>query len=385
MSHYETDQIFQVAHQLMPMSNRVGPVVKFTSSALVTKTTIYYLSGATPQETKCVLTALTLCGKSTDTIISKWQSWVCTWSCVVFPELVPALKSNLSPSEYVLEAFTPEFVAECKAAVVAQGAETTARDMFVAFPPSLPKASAFPINADLAGVAALESLYQYYAMMVFILGKSLNPESMVSISSRRPEALMRKANSRRGEYILIGNGRIASENYGRVQGGWVRSTGPRKIIIAHLAALYAAPDKPETLDPIVVNMDMLRNAGQSYIFYIHELVVAHPWAIKEIHPLRAAWTHYMNIVNILTAQPPHLIPFYKMMMQDSNRDVRRKDIEPLIGVAIFYASQTRPNMHRYRIAVESTDVIAMFVAKAKEKGHAMKEVNNQATIETLAV
>lgn len=374
-----------VLNRFMPVEVGNGPSVRFSTNALVGKVTIYHLVAATESETKSVMAALTLCGRSMDSAASKWQSWVCTWSCLVFPELVSVLKAQLTTNEYVFVELPREFVQACYQAVVDQGNEATSGDKYLAFPPGLPSGGAFPVNVELAQTANLESLYQYYAMLVFILGKSLNPDTAVAISTRRPEALMRKANSRRGEYILQGDGRIPSENYARVQSGWVKSTGPRYRIVAHLANMYASSERPEALDPIVVNMDMLRNSGQSYIYYIHELVTAHPWCVIDIHPLRATWKYYVRILNVLQTQPAHIVPFYKMMVQDSNKDVRRKEIEPLIGVAIFFASQTRPKMNQYRIAAESRDVIEMFVRKATEKGYEMKQISNQATIETTTV
>lgn len=377
--------IEQTLTRFMPNEIASNNIVQFSTNALVNRIPIYYLLGATDSETKAVMTALTLCGRSTETNAAKWQSLVCTWSCVIFSELVTMFRNQLTTKEYTLEPFPPEFVQECYAAVRAQGSQETAGDKFLSFPPGLPSASAFPMNVELASTVNLESSYQYYAMLVFILGKALNPDVLVSISTRRPEALMRKANSRRAAYILQGDGRISTENYARVQAGWVRSTGPRILIVQHLANMFASPGRPEILDPIVTNMDMCRNSGQSYLYYIHELAVAHPWCILEIHPLKATWKYYVRIVSVLTAQPPHLMPFYKMMMQDSNKDVRRKELEPLIGVAIFFAAQTRPKMHQYRVTAESKDVIQMFVTKAAEKGYEMKQVSNQATVESITL
>jgi hypothetical protein len=369
----------------LPVGRGPGPVVKFTTSATMMQTPIYYLSGATPSEQMAVMTALTLCGKSIDTSPTKWQTLVSTWSCIVFPELVALLRSSLNTNEYRLEPLDTAFVKSCYDAIKDQSNPATVGDKFLSFPPGLPAASAFPINVALASTVSLESSYQYYAMLVYIMGKSLNPESRTAIATRRPEALMRKGKSRRAEYILQGDGRILTDNYGKIQGGWIRAAGPRKVIVNHLAALYASPASPEILDAIVVNMDMLRHSGQTYIVFIHELVTAHPWAVTELHPLRASWRYYSRIVHILAEQPRHLVPFYKLMMQDLDKDVRRREIEPLIAVATFYAGQTRPKMYQYQIDPGCGEVVRSFAEMAATKGYTLKQITNQATTETTAV
>jgi len=379
------ENVQSVLDLLMPVAKTAGPSLRFTTSATVDQIPIYYLISPTVRQQKAVMAVLTLCGRSMEETSSKWQTFVCTWSCIVFPELVSTMKSKLSTNEYRFEPFTADFVEECTQAIQRQGKKETVGDVFLTFPPGLPSANAFPVNVQLASTASLPASYMYYAMLVFIMGKSLTAESITAISTRRPEALMRKAKNRRAEYILQGDGRISTDNYSRIQGGWVKSTNPRKIIVNHLAIAYAAEDTPEILDPIIVNMDMLRHANQTYLIYIYELVVAHPWCVTDLHPLRAAWQYYRKIVHILNAQPRHLVPFYKLMMQDQDKDIRRREIQPLIAVAVFYAAQTREKMNQYRIDPGCAGVVQDFAQMAAAKGYSLKQVSNQATTETSAV
>jgi hypothetical protein len=330
------------------------------------------------------MAVLTLCGKSTDDNPIHWQTFVVTWSCVVFPELVEKLTEANHAKDYTYHVFDDDFIESCVAACMSQGDDATAGDVFVTAPRGLPTISTIPVNADLVNGSSIEGLHVYYAMLVFIMGKSINADNLAAISTKRPAALMRKRQIATAEYILLGDGKVSEDNYRKVQSGWARSTRPRMVIVPHLAALNAASTKSENLDSISVNMDMLRNAGQSYVYYIHELLVACDFCV-EIPALRSSFYHYVKMVHILAAVPDYIRPFYKLMMQDASKDVRRRDIEPLIAVATFFAAQTRKSMKQYRVSEDAAPVIKAFRDLAVAKGFSFQDVSNQAVTETTAV
>jgi len=347
--------------------------------------TVYYLPmAATDRQRRAVMAVMTLGGRSSEPTPSKWQSWVITWSCLVFPELIAELKNDALAVDYQYEEFSATFVTECVDAVMAQGSARTAGDKFVSCPTGLPTTTLIPFIVDIVAAASGEGLYAYYAMIIFIMGKSLSPQNVQSISSKRPAAIIKKRSLNAAEFILTGDGKISPDNYRKIQSGWVRSTRPRIHVVKHLATLVASPNRSETLDPIVVNMDMLRNAGQSYIFYVHELLVACDWCI-EIPALKSSFYHYARMVKILAAQQDWIRPYFKLMMQDSTKDVRRRDIEALIAVATFYAAQTRKSMKQYRISEDARPVIIAFKELAAKKGIIFHDIANQATTEVTAV
>lgn len=358
---------------------------KFTTMSMRQTINCYYLpTSATDRQRRAVMAILTMCGRSNDDLPSKWQSWVITWSCICFPELVQTLRENHAMVDYHYEEFSPGFLDECISAIMAQGNEDTAGKTFVTLPPGLPNVTLLPVTPELASSSTVEGLYAYYAMVVFIAGKSIGPENVQAISTRRPMAIIRKRDLQISEYILVGDGKMSSDNYKKIQGGWVRSTQPRIVIIKHLAVLAAADNRSEILDPIKVNMDMLRNAGQSYIFYIQELLISCDWCI-DIPALRAAYYHYSKMVHVLTSQPVYLQPYYKLMMMDQTREVRRKDIEALIAVATFFAAQTRRTMRQYRVNEDTRSAVLAFQEMARQRGLTMDDISNQATTESSVV
>jgi len=372
--------------KLIPTSTLARNVIPtFATQAPRQAIPIYYLQSAvTDRQRKAVMTCMTLGGRCTEVRPTAWQSWVLTWSVLCFPELVKKFSDDTSAVDYTYVPFSEAFVNSCVEAIMAQGDEATAGDKFVTFPDGLPNTAVVAVNIELAEAGNTEALFAYYAMIIFIMGKSLSVENITSISTRRPDALMRKRQLHAYAYILTGEGRIHSDNYKHVQSGWIRSTRHRITIVQHLARLNAAPNRSEILDSIAVNMEMLRNANQSYLFYIHELLTACPWAVS-IPALRNSYYHYIRMVNILAEQDEYIRPYYKLMMQDAAKDVRRRDIEPLIAVATFFAAQTRKTMNQYRINEGTFQTIVAFRNMAVAKGHTFEEIPNQLTTETAAV
>lgn len=371
-------------NKLMPIDPVPHAAPRFVTNAIQLSVPIYYAVNASERQMKSLMSVMTLCGKSTDTSPVNWQTWVLTWSCLVFSELVGAIRDS-NFADYRLVPFTVEFMDECVNSILAQGTTATAGDRFLTMPPGLPSTTTTPMTASVAGAASSpEGLYAYYAMLVFIMGKSITPDTVTAIGSKRPDALIRKRKLFKSEYILTGDGRVAQENYGKVQSGWVRSNGPRVIIVKHLAALYASPNHPESLDAVVVNMDMLKNSGQSYLFYIYELLVACEWCLA-IPALAAEYRHFSRMVNVLTRENVHIQPFYKLMMQDNTKLIRRRDVENLVAVSIFYAGQTRPSMKQYRVSPEARPVLQEFIRMARDRGMTLREITDQSTIEATTI
>lgn len=330
------------------------------------------------------MACMTLCGRCTDSRPNAWQSWVLTWSALCFPELIKQYQDTTAAVDYRYEQFPESFVESCVSAIGAQVDESTAGDRFVNFPPELPNAAVVPVTIQLAEAVNLEALYAYYAMIVFIMGKSLSPENLVAITTRRPDALIRKRALHAYAYILTGEGQIHPDHFPHVQSGWIRSTQLRIVTVRLLARMNASPDRSELLDVISVNMEMLKNANQSYLFYIHELLTACPWAVK-IPSLRSPYYHYCRMVVALSEVEDYLRPYYKLMMQDAAKEIRRRDIEPLISVATFFAAQTRTTMNQYRINEGTFPTVVAFRTEALKRGFEFGEIQNQLTTETAAV
>nr|WKE35285.1 hypothetical protein [Plasmopara viticola lesion associated mononegaambi virus 8] len=374
-----------VLHQLIPGGTQKSTVPSFTTLSPHQSIPVFYLaSNVTDRQRKAVMLCMTLCGRCTDDRPTAWQSWVLTWSALCFPELIQQFQSNTSAVDYRYETFPISVVESCVQAIQAQMSEETAGEQFVSLPAELPNAALVPVTIELAEAMNIEALYAYYAMIVFIMGKSLTPDNISAITTRRPDALIRKRSLGQYAYILTGAGQIHPDHFKHVQSGWIRSTQLRIVTVKLLARMNASPGRSEILDVVCVNMELLKNANQSYLFYIHELLTACPWAI-ELPSLRSPYYHYCIMVLELVSVEEYLRPYYKLMMQDAAKTIRRRDIEPLIAVATFFAAQTRSTMNQYRIDQGTLPTVIAFRTAALKRGYEFTEIQNQLTTDTAAV
>jgi len=372
-------------HALIPMKASTSAIPSFTTMAPRQSIPVFYLTtAATLREYKAVMLCMTLGGRCSDDRPTAWQSWVLTWSALCFPELVKKYQDNPAAVDYRYEPFGKEFVESCVKAVEAQMSEETAGDKFISFPADLPNAALVPVTIELAEAMNHEALYAYYSMVVFIMGKALSPDNIVAITTKRPDALIRKRSLHRFAYILTGAGQIHPDHFKHIQAGWIRSTQLRIVTVKQLAIINASPNRSELLDVVCVNMEMLKNASQSYLFYIHELLTACPWAVT-LPSLRSPYYHFCRMVMVLAGIEDYLRPYYKLMMQDAAKEVRRRDIEPLIAVATFFASQTRSSMNQYRIHEATFPTVIAFRTEALKRGYEFTEIQNQLTTETAAI
>jgi hypothetical protein len=115
---------------------------------------------------------------------------------------------------------------------------------------------------------------------------------------------------------------------------------------------------------------MLEYSGAQSIFYINQLLQALPW-VSRLPILRASYNSYAQSVRNLHTQPSWYKPYYKLASGDSTRLFRRRDIDPLIAVAIVWARQTSPNLSRFTIAANMTFVLTTFAEGCREHGVAM--------------
>jgi hypothetical protein len=370
---------------LLPHNVGTSAAINYNPSGLKQTVTAYYFAdGMTDREKRCVLAALTLCGRAADIRPDSWQSFVLTWSFCCLPDLVSVCRNDTTIVDYVFEPFSREFIDSCVEAVMAQAVEETAGEKYLYFPAHLPNASTVAMTPDIVDASQVEGLYAYYAMIIFIMGKSLSPTNIAAISKNRPDALMRKRTLEASRYILTGEGKIDPGNYRFVQSGWIRSTRPRIAIVQQLAKLNASEGRSEIFDSISVNMDMLKNSGQSYVYYINELLIACPWCLH-IPALRSSYAYYVRMVNVIASHPVSFQPFYKLAMQDAAKTVRRRDVEALIGVSTFYAAQTRKSMNLYRVSEGILPVVKAFRLLAESHGIVFEDIANQQVTDTTAV
>lgn len=356
-----------------------APGLRFTS--VRQSIPIYYApEGSTPGAVRAVWAALTLCGKSDDDRPQAWQTWVFSMAALAFPDVIRMIRHDGAAVDYVLTPFPEQFIVSATDAVRYHAADQDG-PTFVTFPADLPDASTIPHTKELVSASELEGLYAYFSMTVFILGKSVGPDNLTALTENRPNAIIRKRGLEGCAYILTGDGKIDPKNYNHVKSGWVRSTRPRIQTIRLLAALVDTDQRSEIYDSLVINMTMLKNANQTYLYHIHDVLRACPWSL-EIPAVAAAYSNYARMIREIHAEPSYYRPYYKLAMQDASKHVKRRGLEALIGIATAFAFQTNKSMNKYRIPEGSIHIVDQFLAMGRARGLQFKALEDQQMTDT---
>jgi len=352
-----------------------------TQSMGISVTIYRWPDNTTDRQKKAVLTCLTLCGRCIDDRQTAWQTLVLSWSVLCFPEL-GGIIAALRARDYVLLDLPKDFIDACLAAIVSFMGDTTPTDSItVQFPHPLPQAGLLPVSSELAECAFMEGLYAYYSLIVFLMGKNITDQNRIAITDKRPNALIRRIKTEKARYILTGDGRMGDECHTLINGGWIRSTGPRMSIVKHFAQLMPVRSQQMSTEILGVMFSMMEYSGAQAVYYINQLLIAHPW-VSRLPIFRASFHSYSESVRALHHQPHWYKPYYKLAMHDSTKLFRRRDLDPLIAASIVWARQTNPTLARFTIAANMQAPIDAFVRAARERGVEITVPDNQEVITT---
>lgn len=376
-----------VLNQVDPLHAGSSTVPKISLATVHHDIPIYYPpAGTRPGAIRAIWTALTLCGRSDDARPKAWQTFVLSMAVVAFPDLLPVFRQDVRNVDFVLTPYSEAFVSDCSRAIVHHSTQRAETDKcYVNFPAGLPEASTIEHTSQLATSAEQEILFAYYSMVVFILAKTVDKDNEIALTQNRPMAIIRKMNLTSDNYLLMGEGKVPPRNYGNVRSGWIRSDNPRVLIIRYLAILVGTEAKSNIYAGLVMNMQLMKNANQTYIYHIYSVLRACPWAL-EIPSVVGAFSEYVKMVKKIHEQPDWFRPYYKLAYQDMAHDVKRRGLEPLIAIATTFQAQTNPSMNKYRIPRGCAHVIEQFIKVAAKHNVEIRAVEDQQTAEvTLAI
>lgn len=343
------------------------------------KIPIYHMGPLADDSTRRLLMmALTLCARCLDPRNSAWQTFFASYSILALPQLYELFRKAPLGQDYVLELYPTTFIDDIKSAVRAHATVETSGDQFITFPDALPNATLIPFSDDLVAASTPDGLLAHFAMYIFLLGKSNATDSMVAITVNRPRALIRRNNLKTSEYLLLGDGKLNPESFPLMRGGFTRADVLRRVVIDALAKFTSVGTCPETYVPLKINMELLHNTSQSYLYVIRHVLIACPFCL-EIPAVRLDYFAYAKMVTRLSTHPDYLQPYYKFMMQDTDRQIHRRGLDQILGVATAFAVQTNPNMAKYRIAENSLNTVKEFFRLAKQYGYNFVMVDQQTT------
>lgn len=364
---------------------RAGLQSSNIASVFSPKTPIYYLKGSYGEHhRRAVLAALTLCGKVSIAKPTAWQTYVLTWTVCLFPELTAAISNSVAPGDYDIRELPDSFVEQCFRAAMEQKDEATRGPKVLSFPVGLPSNEVMELTPQVIAASTGEGLVAYYSMMFFIMGKSLAPEKIASLSNNRPEALIRSRNLTGSAYILTGAGKMDPACYPSIQSGWMRSGTPRIVLVKHLAHRFQGDKISEVWEPLQTNLRMLKNSGQTYMVHILKLLTSYEW-VMDMPIFKSAIIAFAGMADELASVDDLVRPFYKLAYQDKAANIRRRDVEVLIATAIFVECQNSSSMSNYRISQSCLGAVEKFREEAAKRGITFNKVTHSLAEEANAI
>lgn len=337
---------------------------------------IYYLPDeADTRHRKAVMLVLTSCARVVDSRTSSYQTFILSYMGLMFPDLATSFVSARM-SDYDVQPFPPEFVDAAYESVTAYMGESPDTDPMITYPAGLPQAGLIPVTAELVSCGSVEALYAYGSMLLFLSAKQITRENRISVTQKRPTAVIKKLRIDSQAHILTGEGRIVDECHTLINGAWARSTQPRILTIQHVAAMRAAPDRSIAKDVVMITFNLMQWAQAQSVFYIHQLLETHPWVARR-PPLVASFKAYARSVQKLHEEPAWFRPYYKLAYQDATDLFRRRDIDPLIAVSIYWARQSSETIGQFAVAAGHDYAVSDFVNEARKRNIEVKEITSQ--------
>lgn len=334
-----------------------------TLQGLQRHVTIYYFGPAVSEDQKRdIMTIMMVYGRSSSDRVKMWQTWVLTWACASFPQLVGKFRSMRS-SEYTLEAFPEAFIEACNTAVTRLQADPTSSQ-------PAPLLAGFPLtNQGLThsyyNCGTLEGIYGYFALIVHLMGKSVGASTRDVITTRRPTNIIDTFRCAHSQFVLRGAGRMSDTAHSQVRDAWDLSTAPRKVLIEELSLLGGSDD----VSAQIVNLmfRMLEYSGMQPALFIKELLISCPWVIQDIPSLAPAYDVFVNSVTAYASLSASLRPYTKLYHGNNTKIFHSKSMQDLTAVAVMWLSVNNDSMAGYT-APGGDKAKAAFIKLAAQRG-----------------
>jgi len=333
-----SNSLFTGGGLVPPSAPAVGVV-----SGLKRSIVVYYIDGEiTPEQTKDLMTVLTLYGRSTSEDIECWQTWVLTWVCIAFPEMANKYRAARA-TEFVLQPIPDTFLAGVSAAVMGLQSDPSKNQVLpenIGFPPTTALLSYQVYNCG-----STQGLYSYFSLIVHLMGKAIVPSTRDMIVNRRPKNLMDKFKCTDAAYILTGGGRISDIGHVQIKIAWDQSTPLRKVTINEFCRLRGSDEL--TSDIVFTMFRMLEYSQMSNAAFIRDFLDSCDWVLKDMPALIPAYDLYVNSIIAFAAETPERRPFIKLYHGDSSTIFHAKSLQDLTKIAVRWLQVNNDSLSGY--------------------------------------
>jgi len=204
-------------------------------------------------------------------------------------------------------------------------------------------------HQDALMVSAVPAVYSGVALVLFAIGKQSKESAPTAAIVNRPSALVRKYTLSDEEQVLLpGRDHGPSvKTLERIYNAFNVYSEPRTLIAKSLLAINVAnPHPPAHLDPLMVQLHLMRSAGMTHVGAIEKLVHAHPWVVR-VPKLEPYFRRFCVDLVEFEKIPLHVRQYHRLLAPPNEFLFLSSDLRPLIAVAGDFVKDVETDFVNY--------------------------------------
>jgi hypothetical protein len=375
------DKLTQMSSVFSPaLANTAGGTTIAKAKTRLSTPVYYYVptGNFTRDQVLDIALACAVACTSPDVNLAHWKNLIATYTNALFQGIV----SRLPKDQFVPVKLTTEALARFSAAFSQLDAESDSIEDQQGLPAgaltglTLPWSLPSPDPASLGGWVTYcrdtKVLFAHYALVVFLAGKQISDTNRVSITENRPRALIQKFKLEALE-ILTGHARISDNGHSQLNQAWLEMSSLKAECFREFSTFsHSSTDLGQ--DILLTNVNMMRFGQMQHATIIHKFLLAYPWA-SEMQALRQSISVYFDSINAALKVESHLQPFIKIIWGDKSGLFPRKELGPLIAVALDMEKEVHESLANYYSDERFVSVIEAF--KEERERRAAKHPHTQ--------
>jgi len=184
-------------------------------------------------------------------------------------------------------------------------------------------------------VTSVPAVFSGVALVLFAIGKQARESAPTAAAVNRPSALIRKYTLTDQEQILLPGRDLgpAVKTLERIYNAFNVYSELRALVAKSLLAINAAtPHPPAHLDPLMVQLHLLRNSGMTHVGAIEKLVQAHPWVVR-VPELEPYFRRFCFDLVEFEKIPKAVRQYHRLLAPPNDFLFLTSELRPLIAVA----------------------------------------------------
>jgi hypothetical protein len=216
------------------------------------------------------------------------------------------------------------------------------------------------------GYSDVAVVYSGVALVLFAIGKQARDSAPTASTVNRPKALIQKYTILEAEQgLLPGRDHGPSvRTLERIYNAFNVYSEARALVTKCLLALELAnPHPPRHLDPLMIQLRLLRNAGMTHVDAIHKLLRGHPWTARE-PKLEPYYRKFGSDLAEFEKLPANSRAYHRLLAPPSEFLFLTSELRPLIAVAGEFVAGVEADFKDY---VYNKDKYSALIREVKSR------------------